>query len=364
VDQVHRIADRLDRRIVLKAQVLTGGRSQAGGILLANDADKARNLAEAMLGVPIGGYPTSKLLVEEAIDVDQEMYVGITIDRSLARPVMTASAQGGIEIAEVAHDTPEHVYRVLVDPLLGLRSYQVRSLAEDIGLARERVDAFVSIALGLYQAFVDCDATLVEANPLVIRPDGSFCCLNSLIVTDDRALFRHPDLLELRDESQDIVPERLARRHGIVYVRLGGQVGCLSNGAGLAMATIDALRTRGVRPANFVDVGKGARADKVVRGLALARNNSVETVLVNVFCSITSCIEIAQGIVTGREALRPEVFLAVCLKGPDAEAGRSLLTDAAQSGQHPEICLADSLSQVVDLVVAHAQSSQPGGHGG
>ena len=360
VDQVHRIADRLGCRVVLKAQVLTGGRGQAGGILLANDADEARHLADELLGMPIGGYLTSKLLVEEAIDVEQEIYVGVTIDRSLARPEIVASAQGGIEIAKVAHDTPERVHRVLVDPLLGLRSYQVRSLAEDIGLARKRVDAFVSIALGLYRAFVDCDATLVEANPLVIRPDGSFCCLNSMVVADDDALFRHQDLLELHDESQDIVPERLARRHGIVYVRLGGRVGCLSNGAGLAMATIDVLRSRGVRPANFVDIGKGARAEKVVRGLALARNNSVKTVLVNVFCSITSCAEIARGIVAGCEALGSGVSLLVRLEGPDAEAGRSLLQEALESGRCPHMHLADSLSAAADLVVAHVQGSQPG----
>jgi succinyl-CoA synthetase beta subunit len=364
VDEVYRIADRIGQRVVLKAQVLTGGRGQAGGILLANDADEARRLAGQLLGMPVAGYPVAKVLVDQAIDIEQEVYLGIQIDRLSARPAIVASAQGGVEIAEVARDTPERVCRVPIEPLLGVRSYQVRALADEIGLPRERHDEFVSIALGLYRAFIDTEATLVEANPLVIRPDGTFCCLNNQIVVDDPALYRHLDLLDMRDESQDTLPERTARRHGITYVRLGGHIGCLSNGAGLAMATIDLLRAHGVRPANFVDIGKGATEEKAARGIELARNNSVHVVVVHVFCSLTPCDVIARGILRGCEQLAPGFVLAVCLLGPRQEEGQAMLRRAGQEGRCPPLHMAASLDELVDQVQALTQKIETEGAGG
>ncbi|HUT18852.1 MAG TPA: ADP-forming succinate--CoA ligase subunit beta [Anaerolineae bacterium] len=364
VDEVHRIADRIGQRVVLKAQVLTGGRGQAGGILLANDAGEARRLAGQMLGMQVAGYPVAKVLVDQAIDIEQEVYLGIQIDRLSARPVIVASAQGGVEIAEVARDTPERVSRVPIEPLLGLRAYQVRALADEIGLGRERHDEFVSIALGLYRAFTDTDATLVEANPLVIRPDSTFCCLNNQIVVDDHALYRHLDLLDMRDESQDTLPERVACRHGITYVRLGGHVGCLSNGAGLAMATIDLLRTHGVRPANFVDIGKGATEEKAARGIELARNNSVHVVVVHVFCSLTPCDVIARGILRGCARLAPGFALTVCLLGPRQDEGQAMLHRAGQEGRCPPVYMAASLDELVDQVQALTRQVETGGAGG
>ena len=352
VDEVYRLAHRIGQRVVLKAQVLTGGRGQAGGIRLANDADEARRLAARMLGMRVAGYPVAKVLVDQAIDIEQEIYLAIQIDRLSAQPVIVASAQGGVEIAEVVRATPERVSRVPIEPLLGLRSYQVRALADEIGLPRDRHDAFLSIALGLYRAFNDTEATLVEANPLVIRPDRTFCSLNSQIVVDDHALYRHLDLLDMRDESQDTPPERTARRHGIVYVRLGGHVGCLSNGAGLAMATTDLLRAHGVRPANFVDIGKGATEEKAARGIELARNNSVHLVVVHVFCSLTPCDVIARGILRGCEQLAPGFSLVVCLLGPHQEEGRAILCHAGQEGRRPPIHMAASLDELVDQVQA------------
>jgi succinyl-CoA synthetase beta subunit len=364
VDQVYRIASRIGKRVVLKAQVLTGGRVQAGGIVLANDAEEARQQSGRMLGVQIGGYPSAKLLVDEAIDIEQELYLGITFDRRLALPVIVASALGGVELADLAHDRPEHVYRVPIEPALGLRTYQVRTLAEDIGLPRRQHDDFCTIASGLYRAFVDCDATLVEANPLVIRGDGTFCCLNSKVVIDEHALYRQAELRDLRDESQESTPERQARRHGVTYVRLGGHVGCLSNGAGLAMATIDLLRSRGVRPANFVDVGRDATAEKVARGIELARNNSAYVIVVHVYCSITTCDEAAQGILRGCERLDPGFSLVVRLRGPDEEAGRDVLAEAAREGRLPPIQTAASLDEIADYVVAHDHAHQQGGQDG
>jgi succinyl-CoA synthetase beta subunit len=351
VDEAYRIAERLGKRVVLKAQVLTGGRGQAGGVLLANEADEASRLAGRMFGMRIGGYPASKVLVDEAIEIEQEIYVGIAIDRRIAQPVIVASTRGSVEIAQAASETPARLYRVPIDPLLGLRGYQVRVLADEIGLERERIDAFVALGLGLYQAFIDCDATLVEANPLVVSPAGEFCCLNSKIVVDDNALFRHRDLMDLWDEHQDTEPERLARRHGITYVRLGGHVGCLSNGAGLAMATIDLLRMRDVRPANFVDVGKGAGREKVFQGLRLARNNSVEAVVVNVFCSITRCDEVAQGILVACKELDFDVPVVVRLDGPNHQEGSAALTSASSARLCPHIRMAASLGDAVDQVV-------------
>jgi succinyl-CoA synthetase beta subunit len=358
VDEVYRIANRIGQRVVLKAQVLTGGRGQAGGILLANDADEARRLAGQLLGMHVAGYPVAKVLVDQAIDIEQAIYLAIQIDRSSAQPVIVASAEGGIEIAEVARDTPERVCRVSIEPLLGLRSYQVRALADDIGLPRERHDEFTRIALGLYRAFNDTEATLVEANPLVIRSNRAFCCLNSQIVADDHALYRHPELLDMRDESQDAPPERTARRYGITYVRLGGHVGCLSNGAGLAMATADLLREHGVRPANFVDIGKGASQEKTVRGIELARNNSVHIVVVHVFCSLTPCDVIARGILGGCERLAPGFSLVVCLLGPRQEEGQALLRRAGQEGRCPPIYMAASLHELVDQVQALAKEGE------
>ena len=364
VDQVYRIADRMGRRVVLKAQVLTGGRAQAGGIALANDAEEARAQSGRMLGAQIAGYPSAKVLVDEAIDIEQEFYLGIKFDRRLSTPVIVASALGGVELADLAHDRPEHVYRVPIEPALGLRAYQVRTLAEEIGLARERHADFCAIALGLYRAFVDCDATLVEANPLVTRADGTFCCLNSQVVIDEHALYRQPELMDLRDESQESDPERRARRHGVTYVRLGGHVGCLSNGAGLAMATVDLLRARGVRPANFVDVGKDATAEKVAWGIELARNNSVYVVVLHVHCSITTCDEVARGIVRGCQRLDGGFSLVVRLRGANEKAGRDVLLEAARAGQLPSMQTADSLDQVADLVVAQVQTRRQGGQSG
>ena len=364
VDEVRRIADWLGKRVVLKAQVLTGGRGRAGGIRLANDAGEAERLAGQMFGMDIHGYVASKVLVDEAIDVEQEIYLGITIDRmgythrGAAQAVIVASATGGLEISEVAHDTPERVYRIPIDPLLGLRVYQIRELAYEIGLGREQTHKFVPVATGLWRAFRDCDATLVEANPLVVRPDGNLVSLNAKMVIDDNALFRHRDLSDMRDESQETEAERLARRHGIHYVRLGGRVGCLSNGSGLAMATMDLLRLRGVRAANFVDIGVGAQAaadglhPKVILGLRLALTNSIRAVLVSIFGGVTRCDEVARGILAAHDEMAFDVPLVVRLEGTNKQAGRALLAEAASTRGRARVYLAESLADAVEQVVA------------
>ena len=327
VEEVYQIAARLGRRVVLKAQVLTGGRGRAGGIRLANDAEEAAHLAAQMFGMDVHGYMTCRILVDEAIEVEREMYLGVVVDRRAARPALVASVEGGIERVGGGRMLPEQVYRVLVNPLLGLRAYQVRELAYQLGLGHELAE-FEQVAMGLYRAFVECDAILAEANPLVVTPEGNMVNLNAQMTLDDYALFRHRELRDLRDESQETPAERLARRHGIRYVRLGGEVGCVSNGAGLAMATIDVLRLHDIRAANFVDVGIGARERKVVTGLRLALSDPVRAVLVNVFGAVTRCDEIARGLVAAGEELKVKVPLVVRLEGTRCRAGREVLASA------------------------------------
>jgi succinyl-CoA synthetase beta subunit len=318
---------------------------------LANDADQAVELAREMFGMDVRGYMASKVLVDEAIEVEQEIYLGITIDRSISQPAIVASAQGGVEIAEVVRETPERVYRLPIDPLLGLRVYQVRELAENIGLSREQLPRFAPVALSLYRAFVEYDAVLVEANPLVATPDGNLVSLNTRMVIDDNALFRHRDLIDMRDESQETPIERLARRHGISYVRLGGRVGCLSNGAGLAMATIDLLRAQGIRPANFVDIHKEADADKVAQGLRFALNGASQAVLISVFCSLSRCQEIARGIVLACQKTDLRVPLVIRLEGTDARAGHALLESLVDERGPANVIIAHSLRDAVQCVV-------------
>lgn len=347
VDQVRQIAERLDRRVVIRAQVLTGGRGRAGGIRLAGNAAEAERLAGQILGMSIQGYTVSKVLVNEAVEIEREVYLGIALDRELAQPVILASAEGNVEIAEVARDTPERVWRKPIDPLLGLRVYQARELAYDIGLEPEQVSSFVSIAMALYRALVDHDAFLVEVNPLVICPGSHMVSLDARMVVDDNALFRHPDLVTMRDETQETEAERLARRYSLNYVGLNGDVGCLANGAGLAMATMDLLRAHGLRPSCFVDLGSGATKERARMALHLALSSRPRALLANVFGGIAPCEAIAQGILAACQELSLAVPLVVRFAGWNAQEGRRLLS-------RPGVTLVDStfdaVRQVVDLI--------------
>ena len=365
VEQVRQIAERLGKRVVLKAQVLTGGRGRAGGIRLADGAAEAERLAAHMFGMDIQGYVVSKILVDEAIAIEREIYLSVAIDRRTAQPVLLASAEGGSAFARVARDTPERVHRMPIDPLLGLRAYQVHELAYRIGLNRQQIPAFTAIALRLYQAFVDNDALVAEINPLVIaeenvraeenaryaegngEPGGEvrMVSLDARMIIDDDALFRHCTLSEMRDEGQETWAEQLARRHSIDYVKLSGQVGCLANGAGLAMATMDLLRMYDVRPASFVDFGGGAGAERVKVALRLALANQPQALLINVFGGVTRCDEVARGILSARETLSSTVPMAVRLAGRNAPAGQALL---ARSGFY----LADSSLQAVRWIAS------------
>jgi succinyl-CoA synthetase beta subunit len=272
----------------------------------------------------IGEYPVHKLLVEEAVDIRQELYLGITIDRNLRQAVMMASAEGGVEIEQVARDNPGAIKRVAIDPLLEIGNTQTHALAKGIGLPEEL--AFDGIARSLYETFLSCDALLAEINPLAVTNTGQLLALDGKVVLDDNALFRHPDLEQLQDASDETPTERKAREAGLSYVYLGGEIGCMVNGAGLAMATMDVIKFFGGTPANFLDVGGGARAERVAAALRLVMSApKIEVVLINIFGGITRCDEVARGIVAALEGIESRVPLVVQLSGTNEEQGREIL---------------------------------------
>ncbi len=350
VSDVRRIAERLGGRVVLKAQVYAGGRGQAGGIRLAEDANQAEMLACQMFGMDIRGYTVSKILVDEAVDIDREFFLGITIDRQLAQPVIMTSTESNIEYAQLAQNSPELVYRVPVHPLLGLQTYQVQQLAANMELNRHETAQFVQIALELYRAFQENDMLLAEINPLVIRPDGAMVSLDAKLVLDDDALFQRFDLGELRDETQETPGERLARQYSIHYVHLQGEVSCLANGAGLAMITLDMLRSKGIYAANFVDFGGGARAERVHTALQLAQADRPRAVLINVFGGLTNCEQVAQGILAAQRTHVLNVPVVVRMDGWNAALARERLVESG-------LTLADSTVQAVEWIAARIVES-------
>ncbi len=345
-DEARAIAEELGGRVVVKSQVLVGGRGKAGGIRLADSPEEAGSLATEILGMQIKGLPVRKVLVDEAASIATEIYLGVTNDRAARCPVMIASAEGGVEIEEVARTDPEKIHRVWIDPLLGLREYQARYLASSIELAREHWRTFIQIASGLYQAYVSSDATLAEINPLVVTEDDRLLALDGKMVLDDNGLFRHPDLAEMRDLDEEEPAEGEARKYGLSYVRLDGNIGCMVNGAGLAMATMDVIKFFGGAPANFLDIGGGATAEKVAVALEIILKDAhVEAVLFNIFGGITRCDEVARGILAALEQVDTNVPMVVRLVGTNEEAGRRLLAKA-------EMITATSLADAAKKTIA------------
>jgi len=328
-DEARDIAARLGGRVVIKAQVLVGGRGKAGGIRLAKDPNEAGRVASQILGMNIKGLTVKKVLVDEAADIAAEIYLGIVIDRSKRRPVVMASSEGGVEIEEVARTKPERIVKIAIDPFLGLQQYQGRELAFGIGLPKDLSRDFVKIAEGLYSAFIGCDASLAEINPLVVTGAGNLLAVDGKILLDDNALFRHFELAEMRDADEDSPEEQEARRHGLSYVKLDGEIGCMVNGAGLAMATMDITKLYGGAPANFLDIGGGAQADKVAAALRIILSDpNVKAVLFNIFGGITRCDEVAKGILEALREVPTTVPMVARLVGTNEEEGRALLASA------------------------------------
>ncbi len=328
-DEARDIAARLGGRVVIKSQVLVGGRGKAGGIRLAKDPNEAGRVAGQILGMNIKGLTVKKVLIDEAADIATEIYLGIVIDRGKRRPVVMASSEGGVEIEEVARTKPERIVKIAIDPFLGLQQYQGRELAFGIGLPKDLARDFCKITEGLYNAFVGCDASLAEINPLVVTGGGKLLAVDGKILLDDNALFRHFELAEMRDADEETPEEQEARRHGLSYVKLDGEIGCMVNGAGLAMATMDITKLYGGEPANFLDIGGGAQSDKVAAALRIILSDpNVKAVLFNIFGGITRCDEVAKGILEALREVPTAVPMVARLVGTNEEEGRALLASA------------------------------------
>ncbi|MBE9479967.1 MAG: ADP-forming succinate--CoA ligase subunit beta [Chloroflexi bacterium] len=348
------IAEELGGRVVVKSQVLVGGRGKAGGIRVVNTPEEAEEAATQILGMKIKDLPVRKVLIDEAVDIKTEIYLGITNDRTRRCPVMIASAEGGVEIEEVAKTNPDKIIRVWIDPLLGLRDYQARYLAACTEMPRENWREFMSITKGLYQTFIQTDATLAEINPLVITGDKGLMALDGKMVLDDNGLFRHPELAEMRDLDEEAAEEREARKYGLSYVKLGGEIGCMVNGAGLAMATMDVINLYGGSPANFLDIGGGASAEKVAAAIQIIiRDPNVKAILFNIFGGITRGDEVARGILAALEKTPTRLPMVVRLVGTNAEEGRHLL---AKADMETAISLADAAKKAIAAAKAVEES--------
>ena len=328
-DEAAEIAGRFGGLNAIKAQVHSGGRGKAGGIKLARSADEARAAAEAILGMDIQGHTVNKVLIAPGVEIAQEFYLGVVLDRPRRQLVVMGSAEGGVDIEVVAKEQPEKIVQIQVDPLVGLHPYQAREMAFAMGIPAGKVAGFASIAQALYRAYVAEDATLVEINPLILTKSGDWLALDSKMSFDDNALFRHGGLEDLRDLAEENATELEARRAGISFVKLDGTIGCIVNGAGLAMATMDAVQMSGASPANFMDVAGGARADRVAAALRIILSDpNVRAVLFNIFGGITRCDEVARGLLDARAEVKPKVPIVVRLVGTNDEEGRRMLHEA------------------------------------
>ena len=343
------IAEKIGKPVVIKSQVLVGGRGKAGGIKLARTPDEAEEVAGHILGMDIKGLTVKKVLVDAAADIRSEIYLGAVLDRSARRVAIMASSEGGVEIEEVASQTPEKIITVHVHPLLGMQGYHARQLAYGIGLPKEHISAFANIAQSLYRAFVESDASLAEINPLVINGDNKLEAVDGKILLDDSALPRQKQMAAMRDPDEDSPTETEAREAGLSYIDLDGEIGCMVNGAGLAMATMDIIKLYGGNPANFLDIGGGAGADKVLAALSIIlRDARVKAVLINIFGGITRCDEVANGIVEAIDSLHVDVPIVVRMVGVNEDEGRQILAAS-------NLPSANRLSEAVQMAVAAAK---------
>jgi succinyl-CoA synthetase beta subunit len=353
-------AERLGDAVMVKAQVLVGGRGKAGGIKYAATPDDAEQHAQAILGMDIRGHTVRWVWIERASDIEREYYFSITFDRGAKRPLLMLTTEGGIEIEQVADETPEKLARLHVDPLTGLLPFHARRLCFAAGIPAGEVKQVTAIIERSYQAFIETDAMLVEINPLIVTPDGIVRALDSKYTVDDNALFRHPDIAEMRDVEAADPQEQLAREKGVNFVKLdGGDIGTLANGAGLAMSTLDVVaaagRDSGHRPANFLDVGGGANAEAIATAMeVLLSDAQVRAVLFNVFGGITRCDEVAQGILTALDRLGTTLPIVVRLDGTNADEGRRMLADAAPANVRVEATMLGAAQRVVELVEGRA----------
>jgi succinyl-CoA synthetase beta subunit len=350
-DEAHDAAAELGGRVVVKAQVLTGGRGKAGGIKLAEDPEDARDKAEQILGMDIRGHVVRKVWIEKASDIAKEYYLSLTFDRGAKKPLYMFTTRGGVDIEEVAEQSPEALVRLHVDPFEGFQPWQARRLAFGAGVDDANEQKQILALVGkLYEAFVASDAMLCEINPLIVTPEGEVRALDSKFTVDDNALFRHADIAEMRDLEAVPAEERIAREKDVTYVKLDGEVGILGNGAGLVMSTLDVIALVGGRPANFCDLGGGGDAEGVVAALeVITADPQVKSILFNIFGGITRCDEVARGILAALDRLTIDDPIVVRLDGTNAEEGREILGEAAPSNLHVEPTMLEAARRAVEL---------------
>lgn len=350
--EVKQISEEFGTSVVIKSQVLVGGRGKAGGIRLVKSPQEAQEIATSILGMEIKGLPVRKVLVDEAVSIVKEFYIGIVNDRVKQKPVLMASGSGGMDIEEVAAKSPEKITKVYIDPILGLKDFQLRDAAIGIDLPRGLWKSFTDIGKALWKVYCDCDATLVEINPMVISAENKLVALDAKIILDDNALFRHPDLAELRDLDVEEPSEIEARKFEVTFIKMQGNIGCMVNGAGLAMATMDILNLFGGEASNFLDIGGGASAEKVAASMRIILSDpKVKVILINVFGGITRCDVVAKGIISAASEVDVKVPIVIRLVGTNEEEGRQILKKS-------NFISAETLVEAAQLAVNAAKESE------
>ncbi|HNX51675.1 MAG TPA: ADP-forming succinate--CoA ligase subunit beta [Thermoanaerobaculaceae bacterium] len=356
--QARAVAERLDGKVVVKAQVHAGGRGKAGGVKLASDPDEAVEAASRILGMRLISKQTGpqgrlvrRVLVEEALAIARELYLGVVLDRNVGLPVMMASAFGGMEIEEVAAEHPEAILKEHFDPQAGLQAFQARKLAFGLGLTGRTFMGFMRLASALARACAEADASLAEINPLLVTPDGDVLALDAKMTFDDNALFRHPEIVEMRDLDEEDPYEVEASKFDLNYIKLDGSIGCMVNGAGLAMGTMDIIKHHGGAPANFLDVGGGASQQRVENAFRILLSDpEVKAVLINIFGGIVRCDMIAAGVVAAARNLHVQVPIVVRLQGTNVEEGKRILAESGLA-----LLTADTMAEAASKVVAAAR---------
>ena len=352
-DEAYAIAQELGGVVVVKAQVHVGGRGKAGGVKVARNADEARIHADNIIGMDIKGLTVERVLVDPGADIQQEIYLAVTNDRAEGKPLIMTSMEGGMDIEELNRERPDAIIREHVDPIMGLQNYQMTFIASAMGMPRAQWRSFAKILSGLYRCYRGSDAELAEINPLVITGEGELLAVDGKVIIDDNALYRQPALTEQRDTSGEPDSEQQAREAGITYIKLEGQIGCMVNGAGLAMTTMDMTKlygdADGIGPANFLDIGGGASPEQVAAALRIIlSDDNVKCVLFNIFGGITRCDEVANGILTAYNEVNPDVPMVIRLQGTNAAEGSRIIDEA----RIPNITSADTLTEAAQRAVA------------
>src|SRR4051794_9962012 len=341
--------------VVVKAQIHAGGRGKGGGVKVVKGADEARAAAEKMIGMNLVTYQTGpqgqkvqRVLVEQGLKIARELYLGIVLDRTTERPVLMVSSEGGVEIEKVAEESPERIFKEFVHPAIGLSAFQTRKLAFALGLEGAQVGQAAKMMAALYQAFVATDASLLEVNPLIVTEEGSLLALDAKMNFDDNALYRHPDIRELRDLAEEDPLEIDASKYSLNYIKLDGFVGCMVNGAGLAMATMDIIKLAGGEPANFLDVGGGANAEQIKNAFRiLMADKHVRAVLINIFGGILRCDVLAEGVIAAVKDLGVPVPIVIRMEGTNVEKGKQMLKESGLN-----FTTADDMNEAAQKVVA------------